>query len=145
MTQSIAKREGFEISADPARLDLDLVCGFLQKSYWAQGIPRETLEASIRNALTFGVYEGKGAQVGFARVVTDRVRFAYLSDLFIVDAVRCRGLGRWLMETIFAFDGLGEVQRWFLITRDGQDFYRPFGFEDAPEGIVMLRSTVPEA
>ena len=140
MTHTIAQRDGFEISTDHARLDLDLVCGFLQASYWAEGIPRQTLETSIRNSRAFGVYAEEEAQVGFARVVTDGVRFAYLSDLFILESVRGKGLGKWLMEAIYAHDGLGEVDRWFLITRDARDFYRPLGFEDAPEGIVMLRS-----
>ena len=143
MTHVIARRGGFEISTDHARLDLDLVCGFLQGSYWAEGIPRETLKASIRNSLAFGVYGEEGGQVGFARVVTDGVRFAYLSDLFILENVRGKGLGKWLMEAIYAHEGLGDVERWFLITRDAQDFYRPLGFEDAPPGIVMLRSAVP--
>lgn len=143
MTHIVARRGGFEISTDPARLDLDLVCGFLQGSYWAEGIPRETLEVSISNSLAFGVYDGEGAQVGFARVVTDGVRFAYLSDLFILENVRGKGLGKWLMAAIYAHDGLGDVERWFLITRDAQDFYRPLGFEDAPDGIVMLRSPGP--
>ncbi len=140
MTLTIAHRDGFEISTDHARLDLDLVCGFLRGSYWAEGIPRKTLETSIRNSLAFGVYAGEGAQVGFARVVTDGVRFAYLSDLFILEKVRGKGLGKWLMEAIYAHDGLANVERWFLITRDAQDFYRPLGFENAPEGIVMLRN-----
>ncbi len=144
MTHTIARRDGFEISTDQARLDLDLVCGFLQASYWAEDIPREKLETSIRNARTFGVYGEEGPQVGFARVVTDGVRFAYLSDLFILENVRGRGLGRWLMETIYAHDRLGDVERWFLITRDARDFYRPLGFDDAPEGIVMLRSALKE-
>lgn len=144
MNHTNATRDGFEISSDPARLDLDLIYGFLQKSYWAKGIPREKLEESIRNSLAFGVYAGQGAQVGFARVVTDRVRFAYLSDLFILENVRGSGLGKWLMEAIYAHDGLGDVDRWFLITRDAQDFYRPLGFDDAPKGIVMLRSALKE-
>ncbi len=144
MTHTIAQRDGFEISTDHARLDLDLVCGFLGASYWAEGIPREKLEASFRNARTFGVYREEGPKVGFARVVTDGVRFAYLSDLFILESVRGRGLGKWFMETIYAHDGLGDVERWFLITRDARDFYRPLGFEDAPESIVMLRSAMKE-
>jgi N-acetylglutamate synthase-like GNAT family acetyltransferase len=144
MTHTIARRDGFEISTDQARLDLDLVCGFLQGSYWAEGIPREKLEASFRNARAFGVYAEEGAQVGFARVVTDGVRFAYLSDLFILENLRGKGLGKWLMEAICAHDRLADVERWFLITRDAQDFYRPLGFEDAPEGIVMLRSALKE-
>lgn len=144
MTHTIVQRGGFEISTDHARLDLDLVCGFLRRSYWAEDIPRDTLEISIRNSLAFGVYDGKGAQVGFARVVSDRVRFAYLSDFFILENRRGKGLGKWLMETIYAHEGLGEVERWFLITRDAQDFYRPLGFGDAPSGIVLLRSAVKE-
>lgn len=143
MTHTIARRGGFEISTDHARLDLDLVCGFLQGSYWAEGIPRETLKASIRNSLAFGVYGEEGGQVGFARVVTDGVRFAYLSDLFILDAARRKGLGKWLMEAIYAHDGLGGVERWFLMTRDAQDFYRPLGFKDVPPGRAMVRRCVP--
>ena len=75
--------DDYEISTDPHRLNLDVVHGFLsEESYWSRGIPRATLERAIRNSLCFGVYHG-AAQVGFARVVTDKTRFALLSDLFI--------------------------------------------------------------
>ena len=140
MEHIIAQRGGFEISTDPARLDLDLVCGVLAKTYWAEGNAREALEESIRNALAFGLYGGEGAQAGFARVVTDGVRMAYLSDLFILEELQGRGLGKWFMESIFAHEGLGEVLRWFLNTCDAQDFYRPLGFEDIPPGQMMVRA-----
>ncbi len=139
MKHIIAQRGVFEISTDPARLNLDLVCGFLAKTYWAEGIARDVLEESIRNSLTFGLYGEEGAQVGFARVVTDGVRMAYLSDLFILEELQGRGLGTWLMESIFAHERLGEVLRWFLNTSDAQDFYRPLGFEDIPRGQMMVR------
>ena len=140
MEHIIAQRGGFEISTDPVRLDLDLVCGVLAKTYWAEGIARDAIEESIRNALAFGLYGGEGAQVGFARVVTDGVRMAYLSDLFILEELQGRGLGKWLMESIFGYEGLGEVLRWFLNTRDAQDFYYPLGFEDIPPGQMMVRA-----
>ncbi len=139
MKHIIAQRGVFEISTDPARLNLDLVCGFLAKTYWAEGIARDVLEESIRNSLTFGLYGEEGAQVGFARVVTDGVRMAYLSDLFILEELQACGLGNWLMESIFAHERLGEVLRWFLNTSDAQDFYRPLGFEDIPRGQMMVR------
>ncbi len=144
MTRTIARRDGFEISTDPALLDLDLICDFLGGAYWSEGISREKLEASFRNARTFGMYDEEGAQVGFARVLTDGVRFGYLSDVFILDRVRGKGLGKWLMEAIFAHDGLGQVDRWFLATRDAHEFYRPLGFEDIPSGRGMMRSVVKE-
>ncbi len=144
MTHTIARRDGFEISTDPARLDLDLVCGFLATAYWAEGIPREKMEASFRGSLTFGVYAEEGGQVGFARVLTDGVRYAYLSDVFILESVRGGGLGGWLMESIYAHDGLGQIDRWFLLTRDAHDFYRPQGFEDVPPCRAMVRSNFEE-
>jgi len=137
---TIAQRNGFEISTDWARLDLDLVCGVLAETYWAKGIARDDMELSIRNAMPFGLYDGDGAQVGFARVVTDAVRMAYLSDLFVLEKLRGRGLGKWLMEAIFAHAGLDQVQRWFLMTHDAQEFYRPLGFKDVPPGLAMVRA-----
>ena len=73
----------FEISTDPARLDIDLIHTFLATSYWAQGRRRSVVERSIRNSLCFGVYLA-GRQVAFARVVSDRAVFAYLMDVFVL-------------------------------------------------------------
>lgn len=64
-------RDGYMISTDAAKLDLDVIHGFLSQAYWCEGIPRQTLERGIRNSLCFGVYV-EGRQVGFARVISDR-------------------------------------------------------------------------
>jgi len=63
------RQSTFEISTDPQRIDIALVHDFLTHSYWAKGIPRETVERSLQHSLCFGVYQGK-QQVGFARVIT---------------------------------------------------------------------------
>ena len=76
-------------------------------------------------------------------MLTDRVRFACLSDLFILENPRGRGAGSWLMEAIFAHDGLGNVQRRLLITRDGQDSYRPLAFEGVPPGSSCCAAPAP--
>ena len=65
----------FEISTDPARLDIDLIHEWLRHSYWAEGRRRSVVERSIGNSLCFGVYVN-GRQVAFARVVSDRAVFA---------------------------------------------------------------------
>jgi GNAT superfamily N-acetyltransferase len=123
-------RDEYTISCDPARLDLGVVCGFLSgESYWARGRSRERVERSVKNSLSFGLYKG-GAQVGFARVVTDYATFAWLADVFVLDSERGRGLGVWLVETIMAHPDLQEVRRWLLATRDAQELYRRFGFRD---------------
>jgi GNAT superfamily N-acetyltransferase len=131
------KREGFTISTDPARLDRALIHEFLSASYWARGIPRETVERSIAGALCFGLYEN-GRQVGFARVITDRATFAYLADVFVLESHRGRGLAAWLMETILAHPDLQGLRRWMLLTRDAHPLYRKAGFTDLahPERVM---------
>lgn len=122
-------RGEFTISTDPARIDLDVVHGFLSGSYWAQGIPREVVRRSIANALCFGVYHG-GRQVGFARVITDRATFAYLGDVFVLEDWRGHGLAAWLLEVIQAHPELQGLRRWVLLTRDAHALYRKAGWSE---------------
>jgi len=122
-------RGGFTISTDPERLDRALIHGFLVDSYWAKAIPREVVDRSIEGSLNFGVYEGD-AQVGFARVITDRATFAYLADVFVLESHRGRGLAVWLMEVIRAHPELRNLRRWILVTRDAHELYRKFGFRE---------------
>lgn len=124
----------FEISTDPARINVSVVYEFLTNSYWAKGIPAETVRRSIENSICFGVYCRK-EQVGFARVITDRATFAYLADVFILPSYRGRGLSRWLMECIVGHPNLQGLRRWMLATRDAHGLYARFGFAavKAPE------------
>ena len=122
-------RGNFTISDDASRLDRDTIHRFLAASYWAKGIPRDVVDRSIENSLCFGVYEG-GAQVGFARVITDSATYAYVADVFVLDSHRGRGLGLWLMETIRAHPRLQGLRRWALVTRDAHALYRRVGFAD---------------
>jgi len=116
-----------EISTDPARFDLDVIHGYLARSYWAAGIPRETVERSIAGSLCFGAFDG-GRQIGFARVVTDRATFAYLADVFVLGEFRGRGVATRLMEAIVAHPELQNLRRWLLVTRDAHPLYEKFGF-----------------
>ena len=116
------------VSTDPARLDMEVIYGFLSRVYWSEGIPRDTLERALRNSLCFGVYVNE-AEVGFARAITDRATFAYLADVFILETHRGRGLSKLLMEAIMAHPDLQGLRRFSLSTRDAHGLYRQFGFE----------------
>lgn len=122
------QREGFVVSTDSARLDLNLIHKVLTASYWARGIPREVVARSIENSLCFGVYEDS-QQVGFARVISDFATYAYVADVFIVEAYRGRGLGTFLMECIVKHPQLQGLRRWSLVTRDAHGLYKRFGFQ----------------
>jgi GNAT superfamily N-acetyltransferase len=128
-------RGEFEISTDPARIDVEAVHRFLTASYWAKGISLATVQRSIANSLCFGIYRGS-EQAGFARVITDRATFAYLADVFVIEAFRGRGLSKWLMQCIMAHPELQGLRRWSLVTRDAHKLYQQFGFRplSAPQG-----------
>jgi GNAT superfamily N-acetyltransferase len=135
----LARQGAFLITSDPAATDIDLVCGFLHGTYWARDIPREALERSIRTALAYNLLDQtEGRQIGFARVVTDEVRFAWLSDVFVLDPYRGRGLARWLVRTALDDPRLRAVGRWLLATQDAHGLYRRLGFEDVNPGRYML-------
>lgn len=135
------KRDGYSISTDRSRLDRETIQRFLAGSYWAAEIPRATVERSIENSLCFGIFDdGTGAQVGFARVISDLTTFAYLADVFVVDSHRGRGLSAWLMEVIRGHPDLQGLRRWMLATRDAHGLYRKFGFRELarPERIMEI-------
>ncbi len=130
-----ARRGSFLISTDPARLDLDTICGFLSRSYWARQRTRERIEASLQHSLVFGVYDGQ-RQIGMARIVTDYATFAWLCDVFVDEAYRGRGIGKWLLENVVTCPELQGLKRILLVTDDAQELYAQYGFRPIahPEG-----------
>jgi GNAT superfamily N-acetyltransferase len=130
----------FVISTSRERLNVDVVHEFLTNCYWAKGIPREVVARSIEHALCFGIYDEEGAQVGFARVISDFATIAYVGDVFVLETHRGRGLGKWLMQCITEHPALQNLRRWILTTRDAHGLYSQFGFTPvkAPERFMEV-------
>lgn len=116
------------ISTDKARIDVPLVFDFLHnRAYWSKGVPRERVERGIEHAMCFGAYR-EGAQLGFARVITDITTMAYICDLFVVEAARGQGIGKKIMRAILAHPELQTIRRFMLATHDAHELYSRFGF-----------------
>lgn len=136
-------RDGYVISTDPGRIDLEAVHGFLTRdAYWSPGVSRETVERSLENSLVFGLYRD-GEQAGFARVVTDRAAIAYLADVFVLAPHRGRGLGKWLVETVLSHPDLQGLRRFFLGTADAHSLYERYGFVPVDPRRMMERRDRP--
>ena len=124
-TVSVEHRRGeYSISTDPGRIELDVVYEFLTNCYWAKGIPRDVVARSIEHSLCFGIYDGSGTQVGFARVISDFATIAYLGDMFVLESHRGRGLSKWMMECILQPPALQGLRRWILLKRDAHSSIR---------------------
>ena len=116
-----------EISVDKSKMDVDLIQGFLSKSYWAEGRTIEQVRATIDNSIPFGLFFN-GQQIAFARVVTDRVVFAYLMDVFVVPEHRGHGYASRLLKYILNYPEIARVQTWLLKTKDAHPLYEKMGF-----------------
>ena len=124
-------RGHYLISTDPSLLDLDAVHGMLSRAYWSLGIPRDTVAKALAGSMAFGIYDTRRAapaQIGIARIITDKATFAYLCDVFIHEDHRGNGLAKWLMEVILEHPELRGLRRICLLTSDAQALYTRYGF-----------------
>lgn len=126
-----AEKNGYIISTDKNKIDIDYVHQFLSRSYWSPGIPKEKVQKAMENSLSFGMY-GDEKQVGYTRVITDKATFAYLADVFVDESYRGRGLGKWLINTILAHPDLQGLRRIILTTKDAHTLYEQCGFVLVP-------------
>jgi ribosomal protein S18 acetylase RimI-like enzyme len=133
----------YTVTCDRARVDLAVVRDFLSSSYWAAGVPQSTIEKSIEHSLCLTLLAA-GKQIGFARVITDRATFAYLADVFVLEAHRGRGLGQWLVRCALAHPELEGLRRWMLATRDAHGLYRRFGFTPLARPATFMERHDPD-
>ncbi|EHH1260234.1 GNAT family N-acetyltransferase [Vibrio parahaemolyticus] len=120
--------QGFRITTSLDDMDLDVIYQLISNSYWGKGIPRERLEKSLRHSFCFAVLDDENQLVAFARLITDRTTFAYLADVFVVEAHRGKGISKWLISEIVAHPELQGLRRMMLATRDAHGLYEQFGF-----------------
>lgn len=124
----------------PSRVDRDWLWRMLStEAYWSRWRTREQVEAQLDGAWrVIGVYDDEsGAQVGYARAVSDGVSDAYLADVIVAPEARGRGAGKLLVKAMVD-DGPGAQFRWTLFTGDAHGLYAQFGFA-APDAKAMVR------
>ncbi|HEY3933805.1 MAG TPA: GNAT family N-acetyltransferase [Gemmatimonadales bacterium] len=125
-------RGEYLVSTDRDRLDLEAALALLRTTFWASTIPVAVLARAVENSLAFGLYQGS-TLIGFARVVTDRATYGYVTDVVVAESHRNAGLGRWLTECVIAHPDLQNLRRLTLLTRDARTLYERCGFEVGPD------------
>jgi len=134
----------FTVSADRTAMDVAVIHHYLsERSYWARGIAYDKVVKSLDNALCFGGFVD-GAQVAFARVVTDRATFAYLCDVFVLEAHQRKGYSKALMAAIMDHADLQDLRRFYLGTLDAHNLYAQFGFKPIarPERLMEINNLI---
>ncbi|WP_413999962.1 GNAT family N-acetyltransferase [Flavobacterium sp. W1B] len=117
------------VSTDKNKLDIPFIQYFLKDIYWAAGRTIDEVQTTIDHSFCFGIYLDD-KQIGFARVITDYVVFAYLMDVFITEEHRGKGYSSILIEKMMTEPKLKEIKIWRLATSDAHFLYRKFGFNE---------------
>lgn len=131
--------KNISISTDKTLLDISMIHDFLRQSYWAKDRSLEAIQTSIEHSFCFGLYDNK-QQIGFARVISDCSVFAYIMDVFVLEAYRGQGLGKSLMQYVLDESELVNVRKWMLGTRDAHGLYRQLGFTDISSPEMWMQS-----
>lgn len=115
------------VSTDKTKLDVTFIQNFLKDIYWAAGRTVAEVQCTIDHSICFGLYLNE-QQIGFARVITDHVVFAYVMDVFVDEQYRGKGYSSKLIEAMMNEPQLQQVKIWRLATRDAHFLYEKFGF-----------------
>lgn len=124
----VTETDGFKISSDKKDVDVDTLHDMLSRSYWAKDRTRREVEQSVENSLCFSLLKGDEL-IGFARVLTDKMAYAIILDMIVLDEFRGRGLGQWLVQCMCDHPEVAPLRQ-LLWTGDADDFYRKCGFEE---------------
>lgn len=133
--------DGILYSSDKKLLQLNVIHAYLsQESYWSQGIPEEIVRKSIEGSLCFAAYH-ENKQIAFARVVTDKATFAYLADVFVIEAYRKKGVSKNLMQFIMECEEIKGIRKFMLATRDAHSLYEKYGFKSlaVPKNVMEIK------
>ena len=136
--------QGYELTVDQTLIDAVAAHAYLATSYWSEGISQETVTRALANSLCVAVRH-EGMQVAMARVVTDRATFAYLADVYVLDAHRGRGLSKAMVATLHDHPELQGLRRWMLMTRDAHTLYGQFGWAALADPSLAMERHNPAA
>lgn len=143
MLHSDNRQQSIVVSEEPGMPDVDFVYHYLRGNmYWAGSLTREKFDAALAgSAVKVGLYDTTrgGRQIGFARVVTDTATFAYLTDVFVVEEYRGRGLARLMMEMIMNHRLLQGLRRFLLVTEDAAGLYAKYGFRPLADAAQWMQ------
>jgi GNAT superfamily N-acetyltransferase len=129
------------ISTDKSKLDVPFIQFFLKDVYWAAGRTMEEVQTTIDSSFCFGIYLDD-KQIGFCRVITDYVVFAYVMDVFIIEEHRGKGYSSILINAMMTEPKLQQVKIWRLATSDAHFLYKKFGFNALAHPEKMMEKIV---
>jgi ribosomal protein S18 acetylase RimI-like enzyme len=135
--------DDYRVTTNQSEMDVEAIHQYLTNSYWSPGLPLETLRKALQNSFCFAALKGN-EQIGFARLITDYTTFAYLADVYILEAHQGKGLSKKLLDEIFKHPKLDGLRRIMLATRDAHGLYEKFGFSKLSNPDIFMENWKPD-
>ena len=137
----------FKIIDTIKKMDFTRVTEMLKDAYWSKGIGiEEVKQGANHSALVVGVFTPEGGQIGYARAISDKTRYAYILDVYVNENFRKQGVGQAMIKFILNHPKLKDVYQWLLITKDAHGVYSKAGFKplENPERWMEIRNPGPK-
>ena len=136
-TNMIKIKEDIFFSSNKDDMDFELVYSFIKNSYWGTLRTKEEQKIAMDNTINFGLFHTE-KQIAYARVMTDKVFFAYLLDVFVIEEYQGKGYSKLLLDNILSYPELKNIDKWMLATKDAHKLYTKFGFTNikSPEKLM---------
>lgn len=129
------------VSSDKNKLDIPFILSELKQVSWLAPKTLEEVQTVIDASFCFGIYlEDK--QIGFCRVITDYLVFAYVMDVFITAEQRGKGYASQLIKAMLLDPKLKDVKLWRLATSDAHFLYKKFGFDSLAHPNKMMEKII---
>ncbi|MEA4872560.1 MAG: GNAT family N-acetyltransferase [Synergistaceae bacterium] len=128
-------------------MDFERVTEMLSQAYWSPGIKIDEMKkAAVNSALVIGAFSEEDRQIAYGRVISDKTRFAYLTDFYVDMEFRKKGICRKMVELVLAHPDLADVYQWLLVTGDAHGLYEKCGFKviTRPLDFMEIRSPRPK-
>lgn len=108
------------------------------KQTWLKDRTLKDIETMERTCTVFALIEKKTDHlIGFTRVLTDDVKYAYIHDVIIKDDLQGKGLGRYIIEAILDHKLFSHIVCFELLCLPEKiPFYDKFKFKEH----AMMRS-----
>ena len=120
-------KEDIFFSSNKDDMDFEIIYSFIKNSYWGTVRTKEEQRIAMDNTINFGIFHNK-KQIAYARVMTDKVFFAYLLDVFVIKEYQGNGYSKLLIDKILNYTELKNIDKWMLATKDAHEIYTKFGF-----------------
>lgn len=119
----------YKMNSGFLEMDFDKATDMLKDAFWCRGTKKkEVIKGAENSALVVGAFTENNKQIGYARVISDKTRFAYILDVIVDENFRKQGIGQSMVKYILNHSELRDVYQWLLITNDGHGVYQKVGF-----------------